>query len=383
MSSNWISDAEAALASGASDSADVIDVHAPAVLDAEGARALIAPFLAGFMWAAVVFRELQTHATLDPMALLFRVLALALTLRAIRVLYGLARRQRLAHRRRRYALVLTDEGLLFRSPDGGDVVVPKDEIIDVREHGATALSSRRSLRWAEVYVVTHPESPRLYVSLPPIFGRGPRALAELLMRWRGGLAVAPLTAATEAAPTLPSKLWEQAAAGERAPGVLAIKHGSAWLKRGPYASLLLGLAVLDGYVRMSPAEQRALNPTPALLLAAALVVVPLGWVLLSRLNMAARRGLALVITPRELLVRVRSGVTRIAWPDVTRCEVASRMSWSLLQGTYEARSLVVTRKRESAVQCNEAFLSVPAEVVAAVCEFYRKNSADAVAADTP
>lgn len=382
MSSNWISDAEAALTSGtASDSADVVDVHAPAVLDADGARALLAPFLAGFMWAAVVFRELQTHSSLDPMALLFRVLALALTLRAIRVLYGLAKRVRLALARRRYALVLTDDGLLVRSPDVGDVVVPKDEIIDVREHGAAALASRRSFRWAEVYVVTHPESPRLYVSLPPIFGRGPRALAELLMRWRGSLALAPLTAAAENAQVLPSKLWEQAASGHRPPGVVAIKHGSAWLKRGPYASLLLGMAVLDGYVRLSPGEQRALHPTPALLLAAALVIVPVGWVVLTRMNLAARRGLALVITPRELLVRARSGVTRIAWPDVTRCEVASRMSWSLLQGTYEARSLVVTRKRDPAVQCNEAFLSVPAEVVAALCEFYRKNSAEPDAAE--
>src|ERR1700759_2835867 len=119
MSSNWISDAEAALTSGtASDSADIVDIHAPAVLDADGARALIAPFLAGFMWAAVVFRELQTHSSLDPMALLFRVLALSLTLRAMRVLFGGR---------------LTDK----------------------------------------------------------------RGLAELLMRWRGSLALAPLTAAAE------------------------------------------------------------------------------------------------------------------------------------------------------------------------------------------
>ena len=378
--SHWIREAEAALSGkrtperdGAeAGEVDVVEHHAPTLLDAGFARALTAPFLAGFMWAAVVFRETQAQSSLDPLALLLRVLSLALTLRALVVLWRLALRLRLALRWKRYALVLTDQGLLYRTPET-DVVVPKTDLLDVREQAATALSARSGARWADVYVVTQPESGRAYIALPPIFRRSPRALAELLMRWRGAPEPAsqPLAASTE---SLPSRLWERAAAGESLPGVVAVRHGSGWLKRGPYASMLLGIAVLDGFLRLPAAAQRAVNPMPALLLAAALVIVPLAWVVFTRRSLSAKGGLTLVLSPAELLTRTRGGIVRVPWSSVTRVEVQSRTSWSLVQGAYEARNLVLHRERESNTVVAEAFLGMPIDVVAGLCDAYRKRA---------
>src|SRR5262245_57917427 len=90
--SNWIRAAEAATEARptAAIAVDGLPRHAPPIIDADGVRAVVSPCLAAFMWAAAVFRDTQAHHTLDPMALLFRVLALALTLRALRLLYQLA-----------------------------------------------------------------------------------------------------------------------------------------------------------------------------------------------------------------------------------------------------------------------------------------------------
>ncbi|MET0384765.1 MAG: hypothetical protein ABW321_02340 [Polyangiales bacterium] len=389
--SNWIREAEAALTAGgrtyAENGAEVTPSHAPPILDATGARALLAPFFAAFMWAALVFREQQAHSTLEPLALGLRVLAYALTLRALRVLFALGERIKLAWQRRRYALVVSPEGLFFRAPDR-DVVVPRENVLNIKEQAATALGARSSQRWAEVYVVTHPDSGRLFVTLPPIFGHSPRALAEQLMRWRGAPEHAPLAAtstiltADGGSEELPSRLWERVAAGEAVPGVVPIRHGNGWLKGGPYASMLLGLAVLDGYVRLPAQAQSALDPTPALLLAAALVFMPLAWAFLTRASLRKRRGLSLVLTPSALLSRSRGGsIVSAAWNSVSRIDVFSRSSWSLLKGAYDAQTLVVQRKREANVQCTEVFLAVPVEVAAGLCEAYKRAAVSATDAE--
>ena len=382
---NWIEDAEAALRRdrmpSAESSAEVIETYAPPLLDATGARALVAPFLAGFMWAALVFRETQTHSTLEPLALLFRVLAYALTLRAVRVSIDLFRRVRLALQRSRYGLVLTRDGLLLRLP-GHDVVIPHDDILAIHEQHASALGAQTTRHWADVFVVTRPETGRLFIALPPIFGHSPRRLAEQLMRWRGARdrdEDAPEVTAEaphdDVEQILPSRLWERVAQGEQLPGVAAVRHGYGWLERGPYASVLLGLAVLDGYVRLPTQAARALNPLPALLLAGALVILPSAWVLLTRARLGSRRGLALVVSRGALLLRAgRSGVARVPWSSITRVEVVSRSSWSLLKGAHDSRTLVAQRKRESNLQCRADFMAVPVEVVVGLCEHYRKRA---------
>jgi hypothetical protein len=295
---------------------------------------------------------------------------------------------RLAWQRSRYGLVLTREGLLLRMP-GHDVVIPQQDILDIREQYASALGPQATRRWADVFLVTRPDTGRLFLSLPPIFGHSPRRLAEQLMRWRGAGDAAAAAASDvqadapgeDADQVLPSRLWERVAQGEQLPGVAPIRHGYGWLARGPYASMLLGLAVLDGYARLPAQAGRALDPVPALLLAAALVILPSAWVLFTRARLGARRGLALVVSPGALLLRAgRSGVARVPWPSITRVEVLSRSSWSLLKGAHDARTLVAQRKQDSSLQCPADFLAVPIEVVVGLCEYYRKRVAASAAA---
>jgi hypothetical protein len=376
--SNWISDAETALTSrqvsphSATD-IDIVDAHAPVLFDATTARGLLSPFLAGFMWAAVVFRETQSHSSLDPLALMLRVLALSMTLRALGVLWRFGQRIQLYMRYRRYGLVVTDQGMLVRSPEH-DVVVPMPDVLDVREQGATALAARGGGGAANVYVVTHPQTGRTHVTLPPVFSASPRALAERLMRWRGMSSEASPLPATSPEP-LPSKLWDRSGAGETLEGVVVIRVGNAWMKRGPYASMLLGVAVLDGFLRLSSQAQQSIDPLPALLLAAVLVIVPTGWYVYTRATLRARKGMSLVLTPEDLLSRGPGGIIRTPWNSVSRVEILQRSTWSLLQGAHTTHTLFVHRKeREGNVTMQEAFMDTPIEVVAALCDFYRKRA---------
>ena len=370
--SSWIEAAEAALSGTATDTEhEVLRPGPPPVLDAVGLRALLAPFLAGFMWAATIFREVQIATPLDPLALLLRLLALALTVRALTLLFQLARRVRLRLSYSRYGLVLTPEGLLYRSPTM-DVALPREDILEVRERGRWRDRSGR--RFADVYVVTQPRTGRTHVALPPVFERTPGMLAERLMRWLGP----PDEAAEAEAPAsepkpLVSELWERVARGERPDGVTAVPHGSAWLQRGPYASVLLGVAVLEGFIRLPERVRADVGTTMPLLLVGVLVIVPVSWYLVTRRQLAPRRGLALILTPDELLFRTRSGVVRVEWARLVGAEIESRATWSLLLGAHEARWLTLQRKNAPEVRYHDSFLGAPLEVVAALCDAYRKG----------
>ncbi len=392
--SSWIESAEAALRSNASPSADteveVLRGGPPPLVDVEGVRAILAPFMAAFMWAATMFREVQSGNALDPLALLLRLLALAMTVRALTLLWLLGRRFRLRLRCSRYALVLTPEGILYRTPDM-DLALPREDILEVRERGRWR--DRGGRRFADVYVITQPRTGRLYVALPPVFERTPGVLAERLMRWLGPppdasetdspddagpqpSATGTATATTEAgagAQPLVSELWERVARGERPTGVTAIPHGSGWLQRGPYASMLLGLAVLEGYLGLPAATRDRIDSTVPLVLVGALVVVPVGWFLLTRAQLKARRGLAAILTPTELLLRTRAGVLRVAWSLVQRADIESRAAWSLLLGAHEGRSLTIRRKAALPLQYQASFVGVPLEVLAALCDAYRRS----------
>jgi hypothetical protein len=206
-----------------------------------------------------------------------------------------------------------------------------------------------------------------------VFESTPGVLAERLMRWLG-----PPDAAESSEPPaadaqlLVSELWERVAHGERPSGVSAIPHGNAWLQRGPFASLLLGVAVLEGFVRLPEDTRQQLGASVPLLLLAALVIVPIAWLLMTRAQLASRRGLAAILTPAELLLRTRAGVMRVAWPLVVQIEIESRAAWSLLLGAHESRWLTLRRKNAPELRFQESFSGVPLEVLNALSEAYRK-----------
>ncbi|HKU39666.1 MAG TPA: hypothetical protein VJR89_16010, partial [Polyangiales bacterium] len=171
---------------------------------------------------------------------------------------------------------------------------------------------------------------------------------------------------------LTSELWERVARGERPSGVAVIPHGSAWLQRGPFASLLLGVAVLHSYLRLPADARGALGTGVPLLLLAALVLVPILWLVLTRAQLAPRGGLVAILTPAELLSRTRAGVLRVAWPLVSQVEIGSRAAWSLLLGAHESRWLAVRRKNGPELRFQDSFSGVPLEVFHALCDAYRK-----------
>jgi hypothetical protein len=371
--SSWISAAEAAVdgrPQGASDvEVDVFERTAPPVFDTAGVRALAAPLFAGFVWGATLLRETLAGHPLDALALLLRLLALALTVRAVLALRMLTQRLRVRFARARYALALTDEGLFYRSPSG-DVVVPRHDVLEAREHGDW--QGRSGRRWADVYLITRPESGRTHLTLPPVFLDTSGVVAERLMRWLAqhtadGAATRQVERPSANEETLPSKLWERLVAGEQPAGVTVFRNGNAWLRRGPYASLLLGLAVLDGYRRLPAAARAAIGSKGPLGLLMMLGVVPVLWLLYTRAQLAPGGGIALVLTPTEALMRTRAGVHRVAWGSVTRSSVETRTVWTVTSGAHKERTLVLHRESNDDVRYPEAFLGAPLEVVLAFC----------------
>lgn len=351
----------------------------PPVLDGDGVRGLVAPLVASVAWMGAVFRELAVtsadpagSASLDPFALFMRLLALGLSVRALILFAGLLGRLRVALRARRSFLVLAPEGLFARLPDE-EVALARDEIVGIVEPGVWQ-GRRTGRRWAPVYVVGS-SAERLYVALPPIFEASPGILAELLMRWRGVIDE-PETPAFPAPPRLASKAYDDAARGITGPGTLVVRHGDGWLRRGPYAGLLLAIAVAEGFVRADLAGA-SLGGMPAaavpVLALGIAVAVPVGWVILTRREISPRHGMALVLTAPELLMRTRSGVLRTAWPSLVRVTLDGRLAWSALEGVHRARSLVLKRRGADPITYDEAFLGVPAEVAQTLLDAYRRG----------
>ncbi len=368
---HWIVAAEAVLAGRAApgEDVDVLRGESPPLVDAALLGALGQAMLAASIWAATVFREQVTEAAIDPLLLLLRLLALGLSVRTALLFVGLFRRVRLLLDARRHALVIAPEGLLLRTRSG-DVPLPKAWIVGVVERGDWR--ARAGRRTSEVYVVTAPESGRTHVALPPIFDATPGVLAERLMRWRGAV---PGSDADRPEPVrLASKLYDEVAAGARPEGVAVIRHGRGWLVRGPYASVLLGVAVLVGFARLPAGTLALIGPLAPVAIGACLALVPALWMWLVRREIRPRRGLALVLTPAEALMRTRAGVVRVAWRAVARLSVETKSAWSLLQGHHGARHLLLARRNEPEVRYDEAYLGVPAEVALALCEAYRRGA---------
>ena len=134
---SWVERAERALdAKGAplEEGEVVLRGARPAILDAEGVRAVAAPLFAAVVWSAAILRETMTGTSVDPLAFGLRVIALGLTLRVILLGARMVERLRLASRAKEHALVLTGEGLLYRTPEV-DVAIPRRDVVGVVEEG--------------------------------------------------------------------------------------------------------------------------------------------------------------------------------------------------------------------------------------------------------
>jgi hypothetical protein len=357
---NWIERAEAVLDGTTADptaaGVELLPGRPPPILDAYGRRALLAPLLAAFMIAAGSFLE-QQKGPLDPGGLVLRLLALALVLRSIVLWVPLIGRIRTHLHHRRYKLALTEAGLLLRTPQC-DIAVEKCDIVDVCEQ--LTARAERGPRWSLVFLVTRPQSGRLYVSIPPVFASTPGLLVEQLTAWSSADVAAEAAALAD--------VEVRSSAGESG---ATIPWRRALPARGPYATMLLGIVLLLGYLRMPEAMRAPLTTLVASVVVACVVVLPLAWLVSRRIRTGPRKGAALRLSTSEVIVSTRRGPEHIRWREVTKVEAQVSVLWSLLEGVHEVRALVLRRFGVDTLRRTDETLDTPIEVVSRLCEGYR------------
>lgn len=369
---SWVTTARRALDGAVEHSVEVIPRRRPVLVDRAVAVALATLAVGSALLAAAIWRELQSGNPFDRLAMPLRFVAVVGILRGLVASWPLVPRLRLAARTRRHGLALTEEGLLVRSPDG-ERAIPRAHVAAAIEPGdwGTRTSTRRS---SPVFLLVEPGAHGdAVVSLPPIFEDNPGILAERLMRWRGLAGARPaLASSTE---RLASKTYDDAARGAPARGVAVVRHGAGWLRRGPYAAFVFALIFADATLRL-PAGI-SLGAVPALALVVCLAI-PVTWIASTWRHVGPRRGVAFVLTSREMLLRTRAGVLRTRYEDITSVGVegfaGSFAGWSLLEGRRPTRKLRIDRVDDAPIRYDEAFLGVPAEVAQALVELYGKGA---------
>ncbi|HJL32437.1 MAG TPA: hypothetical protein RMI62_25345, partial [Polyangiaceae bacterium LLY-WYZ-15_(1-7)] len=269
----------------------------PPLFDLRLGQGLLLSMLAVVVGGLAAWRELATGSPMDRLAIPLRFLTLVLLVRGLAGLRLLLRRIRLRGAARGHRLELGDDALVWTRPEGA-LRVSKESIAGIvppAEDGAHA----------PVHLLVTPEDGDALVRLPPVFGP-PGALAEQLERWRGPVP-APDPLPERPLARAASPVYDAAAEGRPPEGGAVLRHGWGWLRRGPYAAVLFAVVFLEGTLRIPEGLELALLPKLAM---AACALIPIGWLWMTVREIAPRRGLAMVITPAEVLMRTQAGVLR-------------------------------------------------------------------------
>jgi len=365
---SWVARAERLLegAAPADDEARLAGQRPP-LLDADTTKAAVAPVLAAICWSAAVFREMVSPTSLDPIGMILRAVALALTLRVLLLGGLLLRRLRIWMESPRWALALTPGGLLLRTPTH-DVAIPRADVLGVVERDKWQ-ERRAGRRWTEVFVVVNPALGRTHLALPPVFEDTPGLLAERLMRWRGP---SPEPREPDAEPAkLASRVYDRATQGLTDPGTTVLRHDRSWLKKAPFAVVVVGVVALEAVFRAGPTVWEALEPWMIAGMFVALLAIPARWLWMTRREVTPRKGLAMVLTPAELLIRTRQGILRSRYGDLSKVNLDAKTKWSVLEGAHSARQLVLPRRHKGTIRYDEPYLGYPVEVVKVLIDAYR------------
>jgi hypothetical protein len=368
MTERWIETARGLSASHAQTPPgwQVLESHRPPLIDAESVRGIVAALVAVLAWAGSAFRAMVADTPTDPLSLFMRFVAFAMTVRALLLGRELVKRCSVWMRAPGSVLVLAPEGLWGRVL-GHEIVASRDDILGVVEHGTwQARSAGR--RFSPVYVVLMSGAPT-HLELPPIFDATPGVLAERLMRWAGAPEL-PETPHFPEPAALASKVYEDAARGIRDPRTIVVKHGKGWLRSGPWATVLLALAILESFVRAVDITSDPMSAAVAGSIALVMVLVPWVWIWTTQRAISPRLGLAMVLTPAELLMRVKGGVLRVQWSKLQRLSIDVRGRLSPIEGWALHRTLVIKRKDGAPIFYDEVYLGVPAEVALTLCDAY-------------
>jgi hypothetical protein len=368
----WLAVLRRAVRGTASPGIEVARGARPGFLSGDAVHALISTLLAALVLAAAVLRGTLSAGQFDLIALLLRTASVAFALRAAIAIAAVVRRTIRDRAAESHALAWSSEGLLESRPEGERWVAREDVL-------GFALPDERPVRGASssrrpLYVVLTPEQAPRYWTLPPYYAASSEILQARLLRWLGTREAA----LPELAPPVsaPDERYLRAAEGRLAPGEVAVPEGFGYRLRAPYGALLALVFVGDALLQAGTERARLLAPAG---LALALVPIALAvWFSWLRSRRAARLGLALLLTPEELLVRGKHGVASVPWTQLASVDVTARLAWSPFVGSYLVRMLSFQALDGSLIPFDESFLGVPADVIAVLAKAYRSGEYEPV-----
>ncbi len=334
------------------------------MLRGEGWRGLLYPLLAVALVVVAFDREGSAKGALDPVALGLRALAIALALRSLPAMRALGRRLGLASKAGAHTLRLDADAIVWTGP-AGERRIERDAL--VRVHVGDG-----HLELPRVWLVHEPIDGVALTGLPPIFDASPEALGTRIERWRGPIDE-PESVDYPKPAREGSKVYDSAADGRVDPGVAIIRHGLGWLRRMPFAAVLAAGVFLDGAFRTPSLQLGYLGLLPIVGVVVC-TAIPLGWVLVALRHVRPRRGLALVATPAEILMRTREGILRASWEHLESISIRREPALTILEGWTQRRRVILKRDGDrNPIRYDEAFLGVPADAAVALFECYRSG----------
>lgn len=358
----------AALRGEASPRAEVLRGERPPLVDAQLVRALTSALMLGLMLAATQFRTRTSVLSIDPVLLVLHIACVAFAVRAVLASARWAAAFSADGAARGAALVLGEQALML-VVGGREHVVPRRSVLDVVVVHEGRAEARIAAR-ATVQLARVPSDPPFV--LPPWFAAQPEALVARLRRWLGPSASGREPPGPQGDP---ERTYAEAAAGSVPRHGLAVPEGRGYLARAPYAALLGVVVAIDALVHAGSLASQLLLPASA---AGALAVLAfVGWFVWMARRRAVRRGLGLLLTREELLTRSGAGVVAVPWPQLAELAVDERSAWSPMLGALVVRTLALRTHDGQTLLFDGGFLGYPVEVVAALCEAYRKGRVEA------
>lgn len=347
---------------------EVVRGTRPGLLASDAIHALTSSLLTALVIAAALLRTRLSAGGFDLIALLLRTASVAFALRSLIALWRWGRRLQRDGAASAHVLAWSHDGLLWSSPERerwlsrNDIVgfsVPEERTV---RGAATAL--------APLLVVARPTLRPEYWQLPPYFAVHADVLLARLSRTF--LRAEPESPALPPPQAAAEQRYRRAADGKPQPGELPVPEGFGYRLRAPYGVLLALVFVADAVMAAGPLRARI---WPAAVLAGLLALGTLAaWFAWMRRRRAARLGLAMVLTPEELLLRGKHGVLSVPWSQLAGAEVSATLAWSPLVGSYLVRVLWFSTLDGARMPFDGSFLGVPTEVVATLALAYRSGA---------
>lgn len=229
----------------------------------------------------------------------------------------------------------------------------------------------------------------LSLALHLVGGLAALRLAPPVARWYGGRRGAPSEPSVPPVPSLggddapspsrssPAEVFDHyLTAPAQFPSALALPTGRAWLMSGPYAGVVFAL-VLGAHALAVP-----LLRTPLALLLVPVACAPLAlWWWRGRATRRARGGVALLLTPTQVIVRDARGARSAPWSEVQAVLTESQPAWDMLRGARRAPLLVISRRGTAPLRLREDELGLTVPRALALVEAYRSAAAGTPASE--